>query len=177
DAWGHVALARAPAPRRPCRGRGGGALARGRRGVVRDGPRARRRRRRVRARPRRDAAGGAVTAVVVGDGAVARAVAEALRARGVEVGAELREPLEMLFLGRAAPPVHGPLAELEPAAFAGSLEDGLTSRFLVLADALPLLAAARGRAVVEVAAAAAAPAQGQAADAAVGTALVGLARA
>jgi NAD(P)-dependent dehydrogenase (short-subunit alcohol dehydrogenase family) len=119
-----------------------------------------------------------VSAFVVGEGPVALAVADALRGRRVELRAELgEEPLDMLFLGLAASAERAPLADLVPSAFAESLEKGLTSRFLVLAAALPLLAAARGRAVVEVSAAAAAPAPGMAAQAAVGSALVGLARA
>jgi NAD(P)-dependent dehydrogenase (short-subunit alcohol dehydrogenase family) len=119
-----------------------------------------------------------VNAVVLGDGPVARAVAAALRERGVAVrGALGDEPLDMLFLGLAGDAPRAPVAELDPTEFARALEEGLTSRFLVLSEALPLLAVSRGRAVVEVAAAARAPAPGTAAEAAVGAALIGLARA
>jgi NAD(P)-dependent dehydrogenase (short-subunit alcohol dehydrogenase family) len=119
-----------------------------------------------------------VNAVVIGEGPVARAVAEALSGRGVEVSGELRqEPLDALFVGRAEPAPRAPLCELDPTAVGRALEEGLTERFLILSEALPLLRSSAGRAVVEVSAGAYAAAPGGATEAAISAALIGLARA
>jgi NAD(P)-dependent dehydrogenase (short-subunit alcohol dehydrogenase family) len=119
-----------------------------------------------------------MSGLVFGDGLVARAVAEALSARGIEVRSELRgEPLDALFIGRAEPAPSAPLCELDPRAVARAVEEGLTERFLLLSEALPLLQASAGRAVVEVSAAAYAVAPGGAAEAGISAALIGLARA
>lgn len=129
--------------------------------------------------------------VIVGDQPVAVAVDAALRARGDEVvkigerelarrsssHESLPTPLKALFLGIPPAPPATQLAELGVTDFDEAIEAGLIARFGILSDALPLLAAEAGRALVEVGTGSVAAGPGGAAEAAVSAALVGLARA
>jgi NAD(P)-dependent dehydrogenase (short-subunit alcohol dehydrogenase family) len=129
---------------------------------------------------------------VFGDRPVARAVETALGERGCDavrfserdfaprdqsVEDILPSRLDGLFLGAPKEPAHARLADLSVAEFDEAIEVGLAARFKLLSVALPLLATAAGRVVIEVGSGAIAVPHGRCAEASTSAALVGLARA
>lgn len=128
---------------------------------------------------------------IIGDQPIAVAVQAALHLRGDDVislsEADLAqlspdsrwtpERLDALFLGIPPAPPRAPVGEIDIADFDQAIEAGLMTRFSVLSQALPLLAANTGRVLIEVGSDAIAGGGRRALDATVSAALLGLARA